>query len=158
MLHFKPAADGEILNSVFAAENSPESAELALYTEGGILCLRAKTSLAEKTLTVPLLLNGGFISVVVDFTINSKEFSAALVSETAVLSPLTLPFFTPAISGGKSFRLKESFRLGGAAANGSEQKAETGLAPDPADISAVIDEFAVSALLPVKNGNNPGPF
>jgi hypothetical protein len=171
MLHFKPAADGEILSSVFAAENSSEAAELTLYIERENLCLRAKTSLADKTLTAPLLLSNGFISVVIDFTINSKEFSAALVSETAALSPLVLPFFTAAIPEGKSFRLKESFRLGGTpAANGSNQaalpavtqpaaEAETGLVPAaPADVSAVIDEFAVSAVLPVKNLKSLGPF
>ncbi|MDR2370765.1 MAG: hypothetical protein LBD71_04735 [Treponema sp.] len=169
MLHVKPAADGEILSSVFAAENSPEAAELTLYTEGGNLCLRAKTSFAAKTLTVPLPLNGGFISAVIDFIIRPGEFSAALVSETAVFSPLMLPF-TAAVSGGKSFRLKESFRLGGAAAGSdqaalpaarqpaAEQEAETGLAPEPADVSAVIDEFAVSAVLPVKSSQSLGPF
>ncbi|MDR1105120.1 MAG: hypothetical protein LBL44_02065, partial [Treponema sp.] len=120
-----------------------------------------KTSEAAKTITVPLFGNNGFINAVIDFTVDSKNFTAGLTSETAVFSPETLPL--AGVASG-TVKLRESFQLGGPAPGKTEEAGEqsgespnavsagSALSPEQgtADTGAVIDEFAVFFIRPAK--------
>jgi hypothetical protein len=161
MIRFKPVAEGTILNAAFALEGSSEAPEITLFCERGNLHFLVKTSQTAKTFTALLFGNNGFINAAIDFTVDSKNFTAGLTSETAVFSPETLPL--AGVASG-TVKLRESFRLGGPVPGKTEEAGEqsgelpnavsagSALSPEQgtADTGAVIDEFAVFFIRPVK--------
>ncbi|MDR0602629.1 MAG: hypothetical protein LBG42_09645, partial [Treponema sp.] len=166
LIRFRPVAEGTILNAAFTLEHSSETPEIILFCDRENLHFLVRTSLAAKTFSAPLSQRGGFISAVIDFTVDSGNFGAGLVSENAVFPPLILPL---AESGEKTVRFKESFWLGGPmpekTAENPVPDAGVSAAPElfpeqgAAVTGAIIDEFAVSAILPAETAAESfGPF
>ncbi|MDR1418826.1 MAG: hypothetical protein LBI86_00430 [Treponema sp.] len=172
MIRFRPVAEGTILNTVCALEDSSEAPEMTLFCDRESLHFLVRTSQSSKTLTVPLFRYGGFINAVIDFTVDSKNFTAGLVLETDIFPPETLSL---AGTVRETVKLKKSFWLGGPAPGKTEESsagdrsgellpavsAGSGLFPEQGitDKGAIIDEFAVSVIQPVEAPfENLGPF
>lgn len=81
LLRFKPAADGNILNALFASAADPEEAalsmNLSLKGETLSLSLGVPEKAAEETAAAVLdLADGGYIAVAIEFTIRAGRFEA----------------------------------------------------------------------------------